>query len=77
MNYTPVTCYVPTNFTFDKIKHYNSRWSEKYIYFIHTILFRSLREKTTFQNYVNLDTRLIKYYLGNKYYKHIINQLVN
>jgi hypothetical protein len=26
---------------------------------------------------VNLDTRLIKYYLGNKYYKHIINQLVN
>lgn len=77
MIYSPVTCYVPSNFTFDKIKHYNSRWSEKYIYLVHTILFRSLREKTNFNNYVNLDARLLKYYLGDRYYKNIINQLVN
>lgn len=75
--YKELNCYLPENFTTNDILCFNKRWTEKYIYFIHSILFRSLREKGSFNGYVNMPSVLIQHLLGSKYSKYIINQLVN
>jgi len=75
--YNPITCYLPDNFALEDILCYNKRWKEKYIYFIHTIVFRSLRDKGSFSGFVNLPQVILQHLLGSKYSRHIINQLVN
>ena len=75
--YAPLTCYLPDNFNLNDILCYNKRWEEKYIYLIHTILFRSLRNKNSFSGFVNLPQVIVRHFLGSRYTKHIINQLVN
>ena len=75
--YAPLTCYLPDNFKLNDILCYNKRWEEKYIYLIHTILFRSLRNKNSFSGFVNLPQVIVRHFLGSRYTKHIINQLVN
>ena len=75
--YAPLTCYLPDNFKLNDILCYNKRWEEKYIYLIHTILFRSLRNKNSFSGFVNLPQVIIQKFLGSRYSKHVINQLVN
>lgn len=75
--YNPLTCYLPDNFQLEDILCYNKRWKEKYIYFIHTIVFRSLRDKGSFSGFVNLPQVIIQHLLGTRYSRHIINQLVN
>lgn len=56
---------------------YNKRWHEKYIWAIHSIVFQQLRNKNTFNGYVNLDSDLLKKYLGTDFYKSILSQLMN
>ena len=75
--YAPLTCYLPDNFKLNDIQCYNKRWEEKYIYFIHTIVFRSLRDKGSFSGFVNLPQVILQHLLGSRYSRHIINQLVN
>jgi len=75
--YAPLTCYLPDNFNLNDIQCYNKRWKEKYIYFIHSIVFRSLRDKGSFSGFVNLPQIIIRHFLGSNYSRHIINQLVN
>ena len=75
--YSPLTCYIPDNFNLEDIVCYNKRWKEKYLYFIHTIVFRSLRDKGSFSGFVNLPQIIIQHLLGSRYSRHIINQLVN
>lgn len=59
------------------IPHYQKRWRDKYLWLLHSITFQQLRNKALFQGYVNLDARLLKKMLGNKYYKHVLTQLLN
>ena len=75
--YAPLTCYLPDNFKLNDIQCYNKRWEEKYIYLIHTIVFRSLRDKGSFSGFVNLPQVILQHLLGSRYSKYIINQLVN
>jgi len=75
--YAPLTCYLPDNFSLEHILCYNKRWKEKYIYFIHTIVFRSLRDKGSFSGFVNLPQVIIQKFLGSNYSRHIIRQLIN
>ena len=56
---------------------YNYRWHEKYLWAIHSVVFQQLRNKNTFNGYVNLDSDLLKKYLGTDYYKYVLNQLMN
>lgn len=74
--YPALTCYVPKNFEVSSIKGYNHRWHEKYVWFIHTVLFDSLQSGNKFIGYVNLRSKLLKKFIGDVYYKQIIQQLV-
>ena len=75
--YPHIMCFVP-DIKFEKlIKCYNYRWREKYVYLIHSILYPSLRNKKAFNGYVNLDSQLLIKLLGTKYYKYVLNQLMN
>lgn len=74
--YKALTVYTPTNFDVTSIKGYNHRWHEKYLWFIHSILYESLTTKQDFSGYVNLQTSLLKKFLGDRYYKPIIEQLI-
>lgn len=77
-HYAPLTCYIPEAFNPEvDILCYNKRWKEKYVYFVHTILFSSLRSKQSFNGYVNLKGNIIQKFLGEAYASHVINQLVN
>ena len=75
--YPSLTCYLPENFNVSLIPCYNKRWHEKYIYFVHTLLFRSLRGGESFNGYVNMSSILIQHLLGSHYSKYIITQLIN
>ena len=75
--YKELNCYIPENLSTEDILCYNKRWHEKYIYFIHNIVYRSLRDKKTFNGYVNMPSVLLQHLLGSHYSKYIINQLVN
>ena len=75
--YPSLTCYLPENFNVSLIPCYNKRWHEKYIYFVHTLLFRSLRGGESFNGYVNMSSKIIQHLLGSHYSKYIIIQLIN
>lgn len=76
--YAPLTCYIPESFNpLTDVPCYNKRWHDKYVYMVHTILFSSLRNKQTFNGYVNLEGDILQKFLGQHYAKHVINQLVN
>ena len=75
--YPSLTCYLPENFNVSLIPCYNKRWHEKYVYFIHTLLFRSLRGGESFNGYVNMSSKIIQHLLGSHYSKYIITQLIN
>jgi hypothetical protein len=77
-HYAPITCYIPQSFNpVTDVPCYNKRWHEKYVYMVHTILFHSLRNKQTFNGYVNLQGDILQKFLGQRYANHVINQLVN
>jgi len=59
------------------IPHYNNRWKEKYLWLIHSVTYQQLKNKKSFNGYVNLDSSLLKKYIGEHYYKFVLNQCVN
>ena len=59
------------------IPHYNQRWKEKYLWLIHSVTFQQLKNKKEFNGFVNLDSSLLKKYIGEHYYKFVLNQCVN
>lgn len=74
--YKHITCYIPRNLELTNIVGYNNRWHEKYIWFIHSIIFNDLTSKAKFGGYINLEQRLLQKYLGTRYTNKIIKQLV-
>ena len=74
--YKHLTCYIPRNLDLTNIQGYNKRWHEKYIWFIHSIIFNDLTSKNKFGGFVNLEQRLLQKYLGTRYTNKIIKQLV-
>ena len=75
--YPHIMCFIPDIEYQNIIECYNYRWREKYVYLLHSILYPSLRNKKAFNGYVNLDSTLLKKLLGTKYYKYVLNQLMN
>ena len=74
-HYKHLTCYIPRNLDITSIDGYNKRWHEKYVWFIHSIIFGDLTSKQKFGGYVNLEGRLLQKYLGSRYTNAIIKQL--
>jgi hypothetical protein len=72
-----VSCIIP-DIEYQKIiPEFNKRWSEKYVFIMHSILYQQIREKQSFSDYANLDSRLMIKYIGTGYYKAVLNQLTN
>ena len=70
-----ILCFIPDIQYKKIIPYYNNRWEEKYLFLMHSILYNQIRNKKEFNGYVNLDSTLLKKYIGDKYYKFILNQL--
>ena len=75
--YPHIMCHIPDIEYQDLIECYNYRWKEKYVYIMHSILFQQIRNKQGFNGYVNLDSQILTKLLGNRYYKYVLNQLIN
>lgn len=75
--YPHIMCHIPDIEYQDLIESYNYRWREKYVFILHSILFQQIRNKQGFNGYVNLDSQLLTKLLGSRYYKFVINQLIN
>lgn len=74
--YPALSVYLPANLLLSELKDINKRWIEKYLWLIHTIVFKQITRRDNFNNYVNLKSELLKKYLGDKYYKKIIITLL-
>jgi len=74
--YPQLKCFVPQNLDFNIIPEYKEKHKEKYIWMIHSILYKSLTSKTSFQGYVNLNKELLVKYIGSKFYVNIKNRLI-
>lgn len=72
-----ILCFIPDVPYKKTIPHYNKRWEEKYLFLMHSILYNQLRNKKEFNGFVNLDSSLLKKYIGEHYYKFVLNQLIN
>lgn len=72
-----IQCYIPENLNLESIPGYNSRWRDKYIWFIHSIVFGQLRQKDSFGNYVNLNRETLQKYIGSHYLQEIKRHLIN
>lgn len=74
--YPTLKLYVPTNLNLEIIPEYKEKHKEKYLWFIHSILFKSLTTKNDFNGYVNLQKDLLVKYLGAKFYTQIKERLI-
>lgn len=72
-----IKCYIPSTLNIEGINGYNKRWKDKYTFFIHSIVFKSLTSKDTFNSWVNLNSTIIQKYLGTKYTKKVIQTLID
>lgn len=77
MKYNAIQIVKPKGFDVSQLGEYNSRWREKYQWLVHTIVFKQLTSKESFNGYVNLSKELLVKYLGEHYYKRVIDALVN
>lgn len=75
MKYNAIQIVKPKGFDVTTIGDYNKRHKEKYQWLLHTIIFKQLTSKESFNGYVNLSKELLVKYLGEHYYKGIINTL--
>ena len=75
--YPHIMCSIPDIEYHNIIECYNYRWEEKYVYLLHSILYPSILKKNSFQNYTNLHSSILKRVLGEKYYRKVLNQLLN
>lgn len=76
-NTTALTCYIPKNLIIEKLPEYNPRWHDKYVWLVHSIVFKSLIQKDSFGGYVNLNGEMLQKYLGSNYAKKVIDQLIH
>ena len=74
--YPALSVYLPANLLLSELKDINQRWVEKYLWLIHTIVFKQITRRDNFNNYVNLKSELLKKYLGDRYYKKVIATLL-
>lgn len=74
--YPALQFYVPINLDLTIIPEYKEKHKEKYLWFIHSILFKSLTSKDSFNGYTNLNKELLVKYIGNKFYTHIKERLI-
>ncbi len=72
-----ILAYVPDLDYSKIIPQYNQRWKEKYLWLVHSICFQQLRNKNSFNGFVNLNLTLLQKYLGSKYTNHILTALLN
>ena len=72
-----ILAYVPDLNLSTLIPHYNKRWNEKYIWALHSICYQQLRNKSGFNSYANLDSDLLRKYLGTRYANEVLTQLLN
>ena len=55
---------------------FQKRRAEKYLIAVHFILYRALRQGNQFSGYVNLNAKLLQYYIGERYLKETLNTLM-
>ena len=55
---------------------YLKRRAEKYVFIVHSIMYQALRNKKQFSGYVNLNAKLLEYFIGPKFYKETLNTLM-
>lgn len=72
-----ILTYVPDLNLQSIIPNYNKRWNEKYLWALHSITYQQLRNKSGFNSYANLDSELLRKYLGTRYTTAILTQLLN
>jgi len=72
-----ILAYVPDLDYPQLIEKFNPRWKEKYLWAVHSIFYQQIRSKKSFNGYVNLDSDLLKKYLGTNYYRPILTALLN
>jgi len=76
-NYPSLKFYIPTNLDLDNINGYKEKHKEKYLWFIHSILYKSLVTKNDFNGYVNLNKELLVKYIGQNFYNKIKLALID
>ena len=74
--YPSLNFYIPSNLDLTIIPEYKEKHKEKYLWFIHSILFKSLTTKNSFNGYVNLNKELLMKYIGSKFYVDVRNRLI-
>ena len=72
-----ILAYVPDLDYPKLIEKFNPRWKEKYLWTLHSICFQQLRNKNSFNGFVNLNLTLLQKYLGSKYTNHVLTALLN
>lgn len=75
--YPTIQAYTP-DFNIEQMlgEDYKKRWKEKYLFIVHSIMYQALRNKKQFSGYVNLNAKLLEYFIGPKFYKETLKILV-
>ena len=75
--YPTIQCYTP-DFDLEQLlgPDYLKRRAEKYIFIVHSIMYQALRNKKQFSGFVNLNAKLLEYFIGPKFYKETLNILI-
>jgi len=75
--YPTIQCYIP-DFDIEYLlgEDYLKRRREKYVFIIHSIMYQALRNKKQFSGFVNLNAKLLEYFIGAKFYKETLNTLI-
>lgn len=75
--YPTIQAYTP-DFDLQEIlgSDYLKRRAEKYLFVVHSIMYQALRNKKQFSGYVNLNSKLLKYFIGERYLKETLETLI-
>lgn len=75
--YPTIQAYTP-DFDLQQIlgPDYLKRRAEKYLFVVHSIMYQALRNKKQFSGYVNLNSKLLKYFIGERYLKETLETLM-
>jgi hypothetical protein len=75
--YPTIQAYTP-DFNLEQIlgQDYLKRRAEKYLFVVHSIMYQALRNKKQFSGYVNLNAKLLEYFIGPKFYKETLKTLI-
>ena len=75
-NKPAIVGYIPETLDITTLEGYNKRWHDKYHWFIHSIVFKSLTSKDSFHHYVNLSNVILEKYIGANYLQDVKKFLV-